>query len=189
MFLFTPCRYPSSRTKAHRRRTMDGMSRTSERENSKRQPHLRRKPSMNSNAPKKNKLTAASLSRPVFNRYPDSDVESECKRILAWFATHLILTTEDGIYELKIAHLNERIRTLRERGHVIDRTRAFFYTRSGGSKKTTVYFLRRELKPDINDDLELKCLLERVPGFETTDIDQMKMREKFILGCFLKKLE
>jgi hypothetical protein len=134
---------------------------------------------MNSNIPKD----------PVFHRYPYSDGKSECESILAWFDTHLILTTDDGVHALKIAQLSDRIRTLREKGYPIDRARGPVGTADGKHKVTTIYFLRRKLYPGSNSVAELSLLIDRVPGFEKTDIDHLPGYEQSILHDFLRKLE
>lgn len=143
---------------------------------------------MNSHKPQVIKPVTASSSRPVFNRYPYSDVESELKRILAWFETNLVLTTEDCVYELKIANPQKRIRALCQMGHVISTQRHYVKTICGRSKKTTVYFLHRKLASE-QYMLTLKGLIARVPGFEDIDVDAMDKKEAFTLYFLLRKLK
>lgn len=143
---------------------------------------------MNSNKPQENKPTAAALPV-VFNRYPYSDVESECKRILDWFDHELFLTTEDGLHKLKIAHLNERIHSLRKKGYAIHYKRDYVETSDGQFKDTAIYFLHRRLQAGNNVELGVRYLISRIPGFEKTDIGRMSLHEKYVLYHFLRKLE
>ncbi|KIF82484.1 helix-turn-helix domain-containing protein [Noviherbaspirillum autotrophicum] len=142
---------------------------------------------MNSNQPQENKHIAPVLP-PVFNRYPYSDADAECNRILAWYETHLILTVEDCIYELKIAYPDKRIASLRKKGHKILTKREEVHTTCGHLKTTTVYILHRKLKPMCNSFPDLKILIERLPGFETLDIDSMTMDEQVRLYFLLNRL-
>lgn len=142
---------------------------------------------MNANISGKNQPVVATSQCQRIHRYPASDVDAECKRIIDWFADHLFLTTEECAYELKIVNPNQRIRALRQKGHSIQKARVRFYTSTGTYTTTTVYFLNRKLKAETHVMAEVKRFVSRLPGFEKTDVDGMPWEEQALLCRFVQE--
>lgn len=135
---------------------------------------------MITNIKQKDEAVAIFPPRPMFRRYLYSDRDSECNSILEWFVTHLILTTEDAVYALKVARLEERIATLRRRGYQICSLNTYVKTVNGRKKKTTIFFLRAASKHRTAIASQ-RYLIERAPSFEDIDTDHMDQHERTIL--------